>query len=131
MIFIGVDLVLVSRFNDWHKKPVMMLQRIFHDSEISYCLENINKSAERFAVRFAGKEAIFKAITQYDPKHKIPFLTLASSCFIKKDVSGLPLVVIDWQILSNYFSTSKKELSKQIFLSVSHEKEHAIVIAWF
>lgn len=59
---IGVDLVDVRRFESiifrWQER---FLKRIFTEREISYC--NTKKHpAQRFATRFAAKEAFIKAL---------------------------------------------------------------------
>jgi holo-[acyl-carrier protein] synthase len=59
---VGVDLVEIRRFRalDYpnHKS---FYDRIFTRREIEYCL-SFKKPAEHFAVTFAGKEAVYKAI---------------------------------------------------------------------
>lgn len=62
IIGIGVDLVDVKRFESiifrWQHK---FLKRVFTDTEIRYC--NTKKHpAQRFATRFAAKEAFIKAL---------------------------------------------------------------------
>ena len=62
IIGIGVDLVDVRRFESiifrWQHK---FLQRVFTDTEIRYC--NTKKHpAQRFATRYAAKEAFIKAL---------------------------------------------------------------------
>lgn len=68
IIGIGVDLVDVKRFESiiyrWEQR---FLKRIFTDKEISYC--NTKKHpAQRFATRFAAKEAFIKALFPRDQK---------------------------------------------------------------
>lgn len=59
---IGVDLVDVSRIEGiiyrWNQR---FLKRIFTDAEIRYC-NNKKNPAQRFATRFAAKEAFIKAL---------------------------------------------------------------------
>lgn len=62
IIGIGVDLVDVRRFETviyrWQQR---FLRRVFTDKEIKYC--NTRKHpAQRFATRFAAKEAFIKAL---------------------------------------------------------------------
>ncbi len=62
IIGIGVDLVDVRRFESiiyrWQER---FLKRVFTDEEIRYC--NTKKHpAQRFATRFAAKEAFIKAL---------------------------------------------------------------------
>lgn len=66
IIGIGLDLVEVSRIEDiiyrWQER---FLRRIFTDREIRYC-NNKKNPAQRFATRFAAKQALIKALF---PKH--------------------------------------------------------------
>lgn len=59
---IGIDLVDVSRIEGiiyrWQQR---FLKRIFTDAEIRYC-NNKKNPAQRFATRFAAKEAFMKAL---------------------------------------------------------------------
>ena len=75
IIGIGIDSVEIHRFAHWQNYSKNRLQRIFSDEEIVYCLSNSLKSAERFAARFAAKEAFYKAISPLHPQE--PFLKVA------------------------------------------------------
>src|SRR5260221_7060347 len=93
IIGIGVDTVEIKRFALWHTYSRKKLFRIFSQEEIDYVLSNQQKSAERFAVRFAAREALYKALSYAYPDIKIPFLTLCASVSVtKKD--GLPYLII-------------------------------------
>lgn len=68
IIGIGVDLVDVRRFETiifrWRER---FLKRVFTDKEIHYC--NTKKHpAQRFATRFAAKEAFIKALFPREQK---------------------------------------------------------------
>ena len=58
---IGTDIESVNRFSELveHKDPV--IRRIFSPDEIRYCLA-YDSPGQRFAARFAGKEAVIKAL---------------------------------------------------------------------
>lgn len=59
---IGVDLEEVSRIGESIDKfGARFLERIFTPAEVSFCEGKAN-SRERFAARFAAKEAAFKAL---------------------------------------------------------------------
>jgi holo-[acyl-carrier protein] synthase len=62
IIGIGIDLVDVRRMEGiifrWQEK---FLKRIFTEKEISYC-NNKKNPAQRFATRYAAKEAFVKAL---------------------------------------------------------------------
>lgn len=59
---IGIDLVDVERFESiifrWRER---FLRRVFTDKEIKYC-NNRKNPAQRFATRYAAKEAFIKAL---------------------------------------------------------------------
>src|ERR1035437_2844176 len=57
---IGVDIVEIDRIARSVKNP-RFLKRVFTASEVAYCRARKN-SAQHFAVRFAAKEAVWKAI---------------------------------------------------------------------
>lgn len=75
---IGVDTIEVERFVLWHTYSNKKLLRIFSQEEIDHCLKTLHKSAERFAVRFAAREALYKALSCVKPDKKIFFLTLCA-----------------------------------------------------
>lgn len=61
MIGIGVDLVDVDRFRRSLLRTPGLVERLFTEAERAYC-EARNDPTERFAVRFAAKEATLKAL---------------------------------------------------------------------
>ncbi len=117
IIGIGVDTVEIERFSQWHTYSVKKLRRIFSASEIDYCLAQQAKSAERFAVRFAAREALYKALTPILSGPHLPFLTLCSYTTIQK-IDSRPVIV-----LSNESGIDMSSL--HIHLSWSHSRTHA------
>ena len=61
MIGIGVDLVDVARMRTAIVRTPTLAARLFTDDERAYA-ESAKDPAERFAVRFAAKEAVMKAL---------------------------------------------------------------------
>lgn len=104
-IGIGIDIIHIDRFQE---KPYntnkVFYKKIFHDSEIQYCLSRKNIS-ESFASKFAIKESLIKSVNK-----KINFLDILT------DHSNLKPTV-------NLLSDS----SYHFLVSVSHEQ--SIVIA--
>lgn len=58
IVNIGTDIEEVRRFENLDVKT---LRRLFTKEELDYCLKSKNK-AQHLAVRFAAKEAVFKAL---------------------------------------------------------------------
>jgi holo-[acyl-carrier protein] synthase len=62
---IGVDVVEVARFERLdYSKNKRFYSRIFSPKEIEYCL-SFDSPAPHFAVNFAGKEAVYKAVNKF------------------------------------------------------------------
>ncbi len=57
---IGIDIIEVERIKEFINKNENFLQRVFTAAELKYCLGKKNQY-ERLAVRFAAKEAGWKA----------------------------------------------------------------------
>ena len=105
---IGIDIIEVSRFRrKKYEENRNFYKKIFVKSEINYCLKFKN-SAERFAGKFAIKEAVIKSISE-----KIGFLDIETVYVRRKPRIRL-----------------KNSLEKKygFIVSVSHEKEFAIGI---
>ena len=104
---IGIDIIEVSRFRKkQYEENKNFYKKIFVKSEITYCLKFKN-SAERFAGKFALKEALIKSIDK-----KIRFSEIETSHLKSK-----PIVRI------------KKSREKYNFIaSLSHENDFAIAV---
>ena len=61
-IEVGVDCIEISRFRGQNKS---LLKKIFTIKEINYC-ENKKNPLQHYAVKFAGKEALIKAMYPFD-----------------------------------------------------------------
>ena len=104
---IGIDIIEVSRFRKkQYEENRNFYKKIFVKSEINYCLKFKN-SAERFAGKFALKEALIKSIDR-----KIRFSEIETSHLKSK-----PIVRI------------KKSREKYNFIaSLSHENDFAVAV---
>lgn len=60
VIGLGVDIVEVKRIKELAKRQKSFLSRVFTESELKYCIGKKNQY-QRLAVRFAAKEAVWKA----------------------------------------------------------------------
>ena len=121
---IGIDAVTIDRFAQWHLKPRRSLRKLFSDAEIEYCVSVPARSAERFAVRYAAREAFFKALQamQHAQDHAFafPFLRIARSIAVVRQESGMPLCVVDWECLGVSVA-----LQPRVHLSLTHTESIA------
>lgn len=123
IIGIGIDSVAIHRFAHWHTKSRTQLLRIFSEQEIDYCLSNPTLSAQRFAARFAAREALYKAISAHWPEHSIPFLTLCRAITIIK--KRAPVMLIDWSMLQSY---GVQPIENNTHLSLTHTQHIATAL---
>ena len=105
LIGIGTDLIEVSRMEAFAKRPDA-LARIFSQEEIDYCLSRKNKY-EHLAVRFAAKEAVYKAL----PFDGVAFKNIS----VFNLPSGRPQVHVDDPRMKAF----------SVLISLSHTKHYA------
>lgn len=105
---IGIDAVEIERFVSWTARSHKQLQRIFSPEEITYCLQTPVKSAERFAARFAAREALYKAFGVWQSDHTVPFLTLCKAVTIGHNHRGAPPLSINWQLIERYLQKTPR-----------------------
>ncbi len=118
---IGIDSIEISRFSNWHTFPHAQLRKIFSETEIAYCLKSPSLAPQRFAVRFAAKEAFFKAFCAAHPNDYRPFLTICKSISVEKGNNNIPLLQVDWHFLG-------LRASLEPLLSLTHTKTIASAI---
>lgn len=122
---IGIDSVDISRFSDWASWPEEQLLAIFTPSEITYCLQTPTKSAERFAARFAAKEAFYKALCTTVPTFTLslraclPYIEVVNSA-----TNGHVGIAVNWQALD----IGQEVRKVQIHLSITHTATVATAI---
>lgn len=117
---IGLDAVEIERFAHWHTFSCSQLERIFSSEEIAYCLSIPALSAQRFAARFAAREAFFKALCQAYPNTHFSLLTVCRAIQVIT-TSTAPYLQINWHKLM-------PELSHQptCLISLTHTASTAI-----
>jgi holo-[acyl-carrier protein] synthase len=106
---IGVDIEEIRRFNKYIKDK-KCLKRIFSKEEILYSLSK-KKSAQHLAVRFAAKEAVWKALITKNKKLTITDIS------IQNTKSGKPRVYI------------KNKKYKKVDVSLSHTDKYVVAVA--
>ncbi len=109
IIGLGIDAVEIDRFKHWHTFSHKQLTRIFSPEEISYCLQHL--SAQRFAARFATREAFFKAWNAAYPNHYVPLLTTCKAISLTHDKHNTPILTIHWNLLPNVLQQTKPLIS--------------------
>ncbi|MFH0840051.1 MAG: holo-ACP synthase [Candidatus Omnitrophota bacterium] len=112
MLKIGVDCENIARFRRLpYAKSEFFYKRVFTPREIKYCV-SCREPYHRFAVRFAAKEAVIKALSGIArPYYR--------DIEVRKEKSGAPRIHIN----SKKFSETK---SLDILLSLAHSKTHAV-----
>ena len=115
MIYIGNDIIDILRIKkNIDNYGLIFLKKIYSTKEINYC-KNKKYPDIHFAGKFAAKEAVLKAVNQYD--HSINFFL--KDIEIVNDIKSKPLV----KIKKDFF----KKINIQI--SISHTKQFATSIA--
>ena len=105
---LGVDLVEIGRVKSLARRNPKFLTRVFSAAEISYCRAKKNPWPH-FAVRFAAKEAVYKALG----KAEIPLTAIS----VNRGKDGRPSVKI------------KGKAVRGLKLSLSHGRDHAVAFA--
>jgi holo-[acyl-carrier protein] synthase len=114
---VGTDIVDVKRVSRMISNP-RFLNRIFTADEIRYCKGKKNM-AQHFAVRFAAKEAIWKALScVFHAKKGIAHKELG----VRRAPNGQPFAL---------FSKRLKKFEAHLSLSLSHTKEYAVAVALY
>jgi holo-[acyl-carrier protein] synthase len=105
---LGVDLVEIARVKALARRNPKFLTRVFSPSEIAYCKAKKNPWPH-FAVRFAAKEAVYKAFG----KAEVPLTAIS----VVSDRHGRPSATIGGKPV------------RGLKLSLSHGREHAVAFA--
>lgn len=115
----GTDIIEVERIGKAIEKYQKFQSHIYTTREIEYCQKKPN-TEEHFAGRFAGKEAVKKAIMSMDTSiQHIPF----NSIEILNEENGKPYVSLLKQKYSDYLK------KYQLEISISHIKKVATATA--
>lgn len=126
IIGLGIDSIEIERFAHWHQLSPISLRRLFTQQEISYCLQNGSRSAQRFAVRFATRESFFKAIQSAYPTIHIPFLSICTAIELSYAENNSPHLLMNKEML-HQLTNHKISPSLSALISVTHTKTTATV----
>jgi len=114
IIGIGIDIVDVSRFDKLKlSNKNKFLNRFFTKRELKYCFSK-NNIAEHLATKFAGKEAVSKALSS-TLRTDINFKEIE----IINELSGAPKVHLQSDMTNKY----------QVLISLSNESDTAVGVA--
>jgi len=105
---LGIDIVEIRRIARLAKLNTRFLNRVFSKEEIAYCSGKKGKW-QHFAVRFAAKEAVWKALGSSG-------LALRDIS-IRRDRLGRPHVVL------------RGRLAPRVHVSLTHSEEYAAAVA--
>jgi len=135
---VGNDIIEVSRIKKLIKeKGDKFLNKIYRIREIDYCESKGPNKYQHYAGKFAAKEAVFKAVSEF---HRIYTLETDYEILKLKDIEifnvpeGTPIVYFwnksgvspnSWMILGTEINNTSF-----VHLSISHVKEYALAVAW-
>jgi holo-[acyl-carrier protein] synthase len=115
---VGVDIEEVARFQKLIRNK-RFLNRVYTPQEVAYCLSKKNR-AQHFAVRFAAKEAVWKALSDELRRRKRSLghrdIGLAN------DRWGRPQVILPKFL---------KAWSHRLSVSLSHSRSYVVAAAIF
>ena len=107
---IGVDIVEIQRVAKAVRNP-RFLKRVFTSTEVAYCRSRKN-SAQHFAVRFAAKEAVWKAVGEPKLLHR--------DIQVRNRPDGKPEIS---------FPKPFASLARRVSISLSHGRDYAVAMA--
>ena len=122
-IYCGTDIIEVSRIEDAVKNTKGFKENIYTKNEI----ENIDKirskmKYQRYAGRFAAKEAIYKAMSKITIENKINMSYLDVEIINQDELCGRPKVCI----LNENIQKLCEDKEIEIDVSISHVNDNAI-----
>jgi holo-[acyl-carrier protein] synthase len=115
---VGIDMIEIERVSEKMTRAEGFRELVFSQNEIEYCEKKKNKF-EHYAVRFAAKEAFYKAIGQGWMNG-----TAFNEIEISNDEKGKPSVVL----LGNTADLKIQMGISKIFVSLTHLKTMASAV---
>ncbi len=104
---IGLDIVEIRRIKAIARRTPRFLTRVFTDDEIAYC-KSSKTQWQRFAVRFAAKEAVWKALGQRGVALK--------DISVARDAAGKPSILL------------RGKPARGLKVSLSHSDSYAVAV---
>jgi holo-[acyl-carrier protein] synthase len=128
----GIDLVEVARFEPWTAYTPERLLRVFTAAELADCRDaNGTLIAEKLAVRYAAKEAFYKALSAALVSLKLTnqqfgLLALAPLVSIRHDTWDVPTLDVVWEGIERLTGSRLPVLT--VHVSLSHERTMAAAV---
>lgn len=125
-IYCGTDIIEVERIKDAVDNTKGFKENIYSKNEIDN-IDNIKSYMryERYAGRFAAKEAIYKALSKILIENHVNVYFTDIEIVNIKELNDRPKVVILNEHLKNLF----EKLNIKVDVSISHVNENAIASA--
>jgi holo-[acyl-carrier protein] synthase len=117
IIGIGVDMVLISRFDRWQGRAGL-LERFFHPRELAAVISRGRASSASLAARFAAKEAYGKALGT-----GLAGLVL-KDIMVRNRENGRP----ELELFGTALEALRKSGASRTHLSLTHERDHAVAM---
>ena len=122
----GIDIIEVERIkNSIEELGDNFLNRIYTEKEIEYCNKSGSIKYQHFAARFATKEAVFKAISQFISGREE---ALWKDIEVINIDGGKPVINVE-RLKKNFKKTVNNIELEDIDVSISHIKEYAVASA--
>ncbi|MEM1011125.1 MAG: holo-ACP synthase [Planctomycetota bacterium] len=119
----GIDLVEVEAIASLLERHAeRFCERCFTPDEVAYCRRSQKRAAEHFAVRFAAKEAVFKALGT-GRRHGMAWTDVA----VHRLPTGEPKIVLTG--VAAEFAAERGIASWSVSLSHTHRTAAASVVA--
>jgi len=114
---IGIDLMEVEKIGNDIQSNIY-LRKVFTEAEIAEC-KSVSNPAERFAGRFAAKEAFMKAIGK-GIRQEVWFTQIE----ILNHENGQPYIQVNSEAKTSLIALG----AKNIHVSITHTKHHATAV---
>jgi len=119
---VGTDIVKIARIaSDIEKFSDRFLQHCFTDYELNYAKQKKALLPSTLAKRFAGKEAVSKALGVGIAKG----ITL-KDIEIRNDENGMPYVVLYNEALKFLEKKAKSDTLPKVYISLADEEDYAL-----
>jgi len=120
----GIDIITISRMKEIvHRSGQLFLNRVFAPCELAFAhrlSEQSNDPIPYFASAFAGKEAVFKALT-LGWEQDVDFRQIQ----VGREPDGTPVVTL----VDSIKKQAQKKGCTRLLLSISYETNLAMVMA--